>query len=346
MMNYRTLARALALTLFAGSTILAQSPASQAPAAAPSTAPDIPLLPFETFTLPNGLEVILSQDRRLPLVAVNVWYHVGPANEVPGRTGFAHLFEHMMFQGSKHVAAATRTSRCSKAVGAQRHQRHHQLRSHQLLRDRARRTSSSSRCGSRAIAWATCSTSSTRPSSRTSRTSCATSAARASRTARTACRRGRVPGALSRRATRTTPTSSARTRTSRPRSWRTCKNFFRSTTCRTTPPWRSSATSTRPQTKALVEKYFGPLQARADGAEDHGRRRRRSRPSGARSVTDRVELPRVYMAWLTPADVQARRRRGGHRGGRSSAAASRAGSTRRWCTTSRSRRACASARAR
>jgi zinc protease len=66
-------------------------------------ADDIPRLPFEKFTLPNGLDVILSQDRRLPLVAVNLWYHVGPANEEPGRTGFAHLFEHLMFQGSKHT---------------------------------------------------------------------------------------------------------------------------------------------------------------------------------------------------------------------------------------------------
>jgi zinc protease len=67
------------------------------------TAGDIPRLQFEKYTLPNGLEVILSQNRRLPLVAVNLWYHVGPANEEPGRTGFAHLFEHMMFQSSKHV---------------------------------------------------------------------------------------------------------------------------------------------------------------------------------------------------------------------------------------------------
>ena len=73
---------------------LAQSPAS------PS---DIPRVPFEKYTLPNGLEVILSQNPRLPMVAVNLWYHVGPANEEPGRTGFAHLFEHMMFQSSKHV---------------------------------------------------------------------------------------------------------------------------------------------------------------------------------------------------------------------------------------------------
>ena len=74
------------------------------PAPARTTpATDIPAIPFEKYTLPNGLEVILSQSRALPLVSVNVWYHVGPANEEPGRTGFAHLFEHMMFQGSKHV---------------------------------------------------------------------------------------------------------------------------------------------------------------------------------------------------------------------------------------------------
>ena len=77
-------------------------PAAQT--ARPATAvSDVPRLPFETYTLPNGLQVILSQDRRLPLVAVNLWYHVGPANEEPGRTGFAHLFEHLMFQGSKHT---------------------------------------------------------------------------------------------------------------------------------------------------------------------------------------------------------------------------------------------------
>ncbi|HEX8821346.1 MAG TPA: pitrilysin family protein, partial [Archangium sp.] len=60
-------------------------------------------IPYEKYTLPNGLEVILAPDRKLPVVAVNIWYHVGAYHEQPGRTGFAHLFEHMMFQGSKHV---------------------------------------------------------------------------------------------------------------------------------------------------------------------------------------------------------------------------------------------------
>ncbi|RYZ05006.1 MAG: insulinase family protein [Myxococcales bacterium] len=58
---------------------------------------------FEKVTLANGLSVILHRDPSLPLVAVNIWYHVGPRNEAPGRSGFAHLFEHLMFSGSRHV---------------------------------------------------------------------------------------------------------------------------------------------------------------------------------------------------------------------------------------------------
>jgi len=59
-------------------------------------------IPFEKRTLANGLDVIVHEDRNLPMVAVNIWYHVGSKNERPGRTGFAHLFEHLMFEGSEH----------------------------------------------------------------------------------------------------------------------------------------------------------------------------------------------------------------------------------------------------
>jgi zinc protease len=59
-------------------------------------------IPFTKHTLANGLDVLLHEDRACPIVAVNLWYHVGSKNEVPGRTGFAHLFEHLMFEGSKH----------------------------------------------------------------------------------------------------------------------------------------------------------------------------------------------------------------------------------------------------
>jgi zinc protease len=101
--------------------VLGQAPPA-APAKAPAKAPaqavakpaaakpaplEVPQLKFEKYKLENGLEVILSEDHRLPMVAVNLWYHVGPANELPGRTGFAHLFEHMMFEGSRHVPGSS-----------------------------------------------------------------------------------------------------------------------------------------------------------------------------------------------------------------------------------------------
>ncbi|HKW62561.1 MAG TPA: pitrilysin family protein, partial [Candidatus Acidoferrum sp.] len=77
---------------------------AQTPKAAVKPAPlEVPQLKFEKYKLQNGLVVILSEDHRLPMVAVNLWYHVGPAYETPGKTGFAHLFEHMMFEGSRHV---------------------------------------------------------------------------------------------------------------------------------------------------------------------------------------------------------------------------------------------------
>ena len=66
-----------------------------------SVSGDTPKIVFEKYTLPNGLQVILHVDRKLPMVHVNSWYHVGSKNERFGRTGFAHLFEHMMFEGSK-----------------------------------------------------------------------------------------------------------------------------------------------------------------------------------------------------------------------------------------------------
>ena len=60
-------------------------------------------VPYESFVLPNGLTVILHEDHTTPTVSVNVYYHVGSGREKPGRTGFAHLFEHLMFEGSGHV---------------------------------------------------------------------------------------------------------------------------------------------------------------------------------------------------------------------------------------------------
>jgi predicted Zn-dependent peptidase len=78
-------------------------PAAPAEARAPATTTAPPaLIPFEKFNLANGLTVIVHTDRKAPIVAVNVWYHVGSKNEKPGKTGFAHLFEHLMFQGTEN----------------------------------------------------------------------------------------------------------------------------------------------------------------------------------------------------------------------------------------------------
>src|SRR6058998_2033150 len=59
-------------------------------------------IPYQKFVLPNGLTLIVHEDHKAPIVAVNVWYHVGSKNEKPGKSGFAHLFEHLMFNGSEH----------------------------------------------------------------------------------------------------------------------------------------------------------------------------------------------------------------------------------------------------
>src|SRR5258708_28796887 len=72
-------------------------------AAFAARANDDPQLKFEKYKLANGLTVILSEDHRLPQVAVAIWYHVGAANQTPGHSGFAHLFQHLMFSGSRHL---------------------------------------------------------------------------------------------------------------------------------------------------------------------------------------------------------------------------------------------------
>ena len=100
----RTAALALAIaTAFTAiaitSTAQASSPLPVAPAADAGTQA---LVPYEEFTLPNGLRVIVHTDRKAPVVAVNLWYHVGSKDEPDGRSGFAHLFEHLMFNGSEN----------------------------------------------------------------------------------------------------------------------------------------------------------------------------------------------------------------------------------------------------
>ena len=99
----RVAALLLSLAIFAPGLTLAQRNNMQNKTDSSKTeAAQLPQINITEFKLDNGLRVILHEDHSTPIVAVNVWYHVGSKNEVPGRTGFAHLFEHMMFQGSQH----------------------------------------------------------------------------------------------------------------------------------------------------------------------------------------------------------------------------------------------------
>jgi zinc protease len=94
----RVVVPAIAAALSFAPSLAASQPATSAPAAATRLE-----IPYTQFTLQNGLNVIVHQDHSVPLVTVNAWYHVGSGREKPGRTGFAHLFEHLMFEGSAHV---------------------------------------------------------------------------------------------------------------------------------------------------------------------------------------------------------------------------------------------------
>ena len=96
--------------------------ADKAAAAAVGTLADIDV-PYQKFVLANGLTVLLHEDHKAPVVAVDIWYHVGSKNEPAGRHGFAHLFEHLMFTGSQHFD--DEYFRALEPGRSRRHQRHY-----------------------------------------------------------------------------------------------------------------------------------------------------------------------------------------------------------------------------
>ena len=242
----------------------------------------------------------------------------------------------MMFQGSKHVPGDTHF-RLARRRRRQRHQRHHRLRSHQLLRDRAGRTSSSSRCGSSPIAWATCSTRSIRPTSRTSRTSSATSAGRASRTSRTASSKRRCSTSCSRRTHPYYASVIGSHADIQAAKLDDVKNFFKLYYAPNNASLAIVGDIDKAATKTLVEKYFGTLKQGkpvpkpygADAA-DHGRAPRRR--AGSRRAAARlhgVADARRSSSRATPTPTSRRP---------CSAAGGRAACTRSSSTRSRSRR--------
>ena len=123
--------------------------------AAPASPASRLSVPYEMFRLPNGLTVIVHEDHSAPIASVNCWYHVGSGRETPGRTGFAHLFEHLMFEGSKNVPEGA-FDRWLEAVGGSNNgstRKTAPTTSRTCRRTRSRCRSSSSPTG-----WASCST--------------------------------------------------------------------------------------------------------------------------------------------------------------------------------------------
>ena len=130
-----------------GLLTLAATAAAQTPAALQ--------LDYTEFKLANGLTVILHEDHSVPIVSVNVWYHVGSARERTGRTGFAHLFEHLMFMGSGHVKPGE-FDEWLESAGGQNNGSTTEDRTNYWITVPS--NALSSRSSSSPIAWATCST--------------------------------------------------------------------------------------------------------------------------------------------------------------------------------------------
>ena len=101
-------------------------------------------IPHTSFRLANGLTVIVHEDHKAPVVAVSTWYNVGSKDEPPGKTGFAHLYEHLMFNGSENLPGDF--FKYLQQIGGDRPQRDDLVRPHELLRNRPRR-----RAGARAV---------------------------------------------------------------------------------------------------------------------------------------------------------------------------------------------------
>jgi len=102
-----------------GATLVGACAVAALLAAAPLQAQGVGQIKYDTYTLPNGLTVVLSEDHTTPIVTVNLWYHVGSANELAHHSGFAHLFEHMMFQGSAHVKKSEHLQLVERAGGSE-----------------------------------------------------------------------------------------------------------------------------------------------------------------------------------------------------------------------------------
>ena len=268
--------------------------------------------PVQNFTLANGLRVIVHDDRKAPVVAVSVWYNVGSKDEPTGKTGFAHLFEHLMFNGSRERAG--RLFQPLQRDRRDRLERHDLVRPHQLFRDGADAARSNARCSSKATAWATCSARSPRRSSTTSAASSRTRSARAT-TSPSAWSNMPSSKRCSPTATPIVTRRSARWPISTPPRSTTCSDWFRDT-LRAEQCGAGAGRRYRrsPTARPLVERYFGDIP-RGPGQQSRPQRRVPTLPRRVDEVMhDRVADTRLYRDWVVPGltdedQVAARRRR-------------------------------------
>ncbi len=139
-----------------GQAVLAQATnaAATAKPAPVSTLVKAVDIPYQTFTLKNGLRVVVHTDRKAPVVAVSVWYDVGSKHEPKGKTGFAHLFEHLMFNGSENAPgdSSRRSSRSVPPIITAP-----PISTGPIISRRCRPPRSTARCSWNRIAWAICS---------------------------------------------------------------------------------------------------------------------------------------------------------------------------------------------
>ena len=252
-------------------------------------------IPFTKHTLANGLDVLLHEDHSCPIVAVNIWYHVGSKNETPGHTGFAHLFEHLMFEGSEHHDSGF--FQPLQAAGAALNGSTSADRTNywEVVPSSALELAlwmESDRMGY--LLPGADAAEVLEPARRRAERA----PAELREPARTAWRRWRCWRRSFRRIIRTTGRRSAKWPICRPRISTRFSSSSGATTIRRTRRLSLAGDIDPDAALALVRAYFEPIEAgalvepvRAAASLDAERRIR---------LEDRVELPRLYIAWLTP----------------------------------------------
>ena len=292
-------------------------------------------IPYETFTLANGLRVVVHEDRKAPVVAVSIWYNVGSKDEPAGKTGFAHLFEHLMFNGSEN--APGEYFEPLRADRRDRLQRHDLVRPHQLFPDRAAP-------GARARALFL-------ESDRMGHLLGAVTQEKLDNqigVVQNEKRQGdnqpyglveyaQLEGAVPRRPSLSPLDDRLDGRSRRGDAWTTCSDWFRDNYGPNNAVLVLAGDIDAAEARPLVERYFGDIPR--GPVNDAGRRPtcRRCRRRVDRSMNDRVANTRLYRDWAVPGARPPTIRCRSRSPPRCSAASPARGSTTAWSAASRPR---------